>query len=176
MLWSRLTWTEHSLHRLYEVLGHQVDVVPHLSHSFLLIARYRPQDLVVLLLLKHVAHSDRIHHHVVVRTKVLQQAVVITWVKATVCDHHHGHFGSSPLAVLDEGVVGKLEGRWGEGASGDPLKILHSHFKGRHGVDVGIIQTNGLEGPVVTELHNTDSGAWKCQPCHTVRFQVKINL
>ncbi|TNN84456.1 hypothetical protein EYF80_005156 [Liparis tanakae] len=152
--------TEDRLHLLDEVLGHQVDVTLHPSDALLLFARDGHQDLVILFLLEHVPDADGVHHHAVV-AKVIEQILIVPWVKATVCDDHHGDFGLSSLAVPDEVVVGELESRGREGAAGDPLELLHGRFKGRHGVDFWVVQTNRLKGPVVAELNNSDSCAWK---------------
>lgn len=133
--------------------------MPHRSHALLLVAGNGPQDFIILLLLKHVAHPDGVHHHVAVFTQVLEQVFVVPRVKPPVGDHHHRDLGSGSLAVSDEIVIGKLKGRRRERAPGDPLQPLHRRFEGRHGIYVGVIEPNGLKGPVVTELHHSSSGS-----------------
>lgn len=108
---------------------------------------------------KHVPYPDGIHHHSGVVAEVCELIVVVSGVKAAVCDHDDRHFGSGSLAVPDEVIIGVLQSRGGEGAPSNPPQIFHCSFECSHGVYVWVIETNALKGPVVTVLYNSNSCA-----------------
>lgn len=57
--------------------------------------------------------------------EVGEQRVVISGVEASVGDDNYGDVGLGSAAVLDQVVVGVLQGGWSPRSSGDPLQSLH---------------------------------------------------
>lgn len=57
--------------------------------------------------------------------QVGEQRIIISGVKASVCDDHHSDVGFGSAAVPDQVVVGVLQGGWSPRSTGDPFHLLH---------------------------------------------------
>lgn len=159
-----LTWAEHRLKLIDEILCHQIREPPRAHHPSRIVAGDGFQAFILFRLFKHVPDSNSIDINVFIRAaEVLKQFVVITGVVPAVRDHHHSNISLRPTAVTNEVIIGELQGGRSPRSTGDPLQLLHGFFKGGKRVDLGVVEADGLKSSIVTVLDNANSGSCECE-------------
>lgn len=73
----------------------------------------------------------RVIFHCQEPAQVGEQRIIVSGVKASVCNDHHSDVGFGSAAVPDQVVIGVLQGGWSPRSTSDPFQLLHGFLNKR---------------------------------------------
>lgn len=172
---SPLTWAKDIFHVIDELLSYQVREQCHVAHLLWLVTGDGVEVFTLVCLMEHVTNADGCHGDISV-TQGPEIEVIITGVMASICDDHCKHPSLLAPALLDELIVGELEGRGRPGATSNPLEVFDSLLETGQGVDSFVVQPDGLKSALVAVLHHTHTCAYKGTKVGTVSTSLFSHL